>query len=212
MDIVNEVEFLKKTMKVHTLYNHYLDKVIKIYEMVHIAPIEFYEFREQQFAKDVGEGYVLQVEGAKMPRISEPLHESYRAIAEILEWEMQKTPTTEFTNIDISWDDLNTYEKTLMISMVKMMGFFTKKLSKISSSEKEEYKKKIKNIFLDKMVEENDGIFVPRIFRKILLEKRNDIAIKGAMSHRGNVSLSWGQLHSEGMIKILKSYGFVEIL
>lgn len=192
-------------MKVHELYSSYFHKTVKIYEMVHIAPQEFYDMRDKQFSEDVDNGYALQIEGMQIGERARPLHDSYRKIAKKIGYVMQSKPKISFTVSDVHLHNLSFIEKEKLFFMIKIVSalfsFADRNVSDVKMRE-----------VIDSLIEEP----IPKsklsfLTDELLLNKRNKIAVKAAINTPGNISMVWGKAHAEGLIHLFKVNGFVVV-
>lgn len=209
MNVISAHHLLKtmeKAYEVHTYRHEDRKHIIKIYEMVHIAPALFYKFRGSQWAADVAQGFILHHEGVVGLPKSVPLHEGYTKIAQALSWEMQGKPSLPFKNVDVAWEDMGKGTQVFVKVVAKMMLWLAKQLSE----EKEDNEDKHLSQLREKIVTKD--FKGPKVFSMVLqgflLHHRNKLAVEAATAEKAPVSLIWGAAHADGMGVLLEEKGY----
>lgn len=180
-------------------------RIIKIYEMIHLAPTEFYQARNVEMAADYRNGFVIHHEGIKS-KLGNSLKESYVTIAECLGWDFQKLPTqTPVEVIDANFDNLNFLDRKIFDGITGTVSFI---LEKVAKSMKGGVLAASVETFRDAVLTIDQKAKLPIGFNHYLLEKRNRIALRAALSEQKNVSLVWGKAHREGLEAGLFQAGF----
>lgn len=197
--------------KTYTMINQN-NKTIKIHEMIHIAPKEFFEKKQRDFDNDLAYGFVLHHEGIQnVPKKDNDLSlmESYRKIAQALKFTVQEKPTQNVEYYDISWNDMNIAERTLIRSIEKIVKFAAKQLEKNVTKHNELAEELRHSILTMKNnLDNNNTSLLQKAFSGFIVTKRNKIAVEHALSESKDVSLIWGAAHAPGIIQLLKKSGY----
>ena len=198
---------MKKNYRVSILRHPTSHHTIKFYEMVHIAPQSFYDFRNEELKKDIADGFVVHHEGVKnVPEMDGNLMEGYQMIAQALGWEAQKKPDYPFKQVDIAWEEMSFIPRQIVL---KLSGFTHWLGKKLMEAREEEDLKLIDEIKASLLAGEGKKpTFASKLIGSFLLTKRNKIAIEGALSASDNVSLVWGAAHAPGIIKGFSEAGY----
>lgn len=180
-------------------------RIVKIYEMIHIAPAEFYAARNAELAVDHKNGFVIHHEGIQ-GNLGKGMKDSYSTIAECLGWDFQKRPEpTPIEVIDVNLKDLNFFERQVFSSTIRTISFI---LGKVAKSLKEGPFSSSVETFRERFLTLDANTKMPLGLNTILLDKRNRIALKAVLKERKNVSLVWGKAHRRGLEAGLFQAGF----
>lgn len=171
--------------------------LIKIYEMVHIAPESFFAKRLKQWEEDVAAGFVLHHEGVVGVPADVPLKEGYLQVAEALGWKMQKLPPLPFRNVDVTWEETPQATKLFIKGVSKMVLWLGEKLLADVKEGQEKYADELREKILKNELETKGLLgFALSTF---LLQRRNALAVAAALEENSHVSMIWGAAHAEGM-------------
>lgn len=194
---------------------------IIVQEMVHVAPKEFYDIRYSEWNNYDKEGYVHYAEGVKVPEKINGINESYKVLADIVGFDVQKSSRTlNYKNLvfaDLKWKEMNPIDKMKITSVINLLKIMEKIInSAINSADSEEKKTEFSNnlrktfieVFKKDKLDKESKNFFSTIFNGLIIDKRNKKVVNAAMNDKRNVILPWGKAHSEGMLKILSDNGY----
>lgn len=180
--------------------------LIKIYEMVHIAPESFFAKRLKQWEDDVAAGFVLHHEGVAGVPADVPLREGYLKIAEALGWKAQEKPPLPFKNADVTWEEMPRATQLFMKGVSKAVLWVGEKLLEDVKDGEGKHVEDLREKVLKKELE-TKGL-LGFALRSFLLHRRNALAVTAALAENSNVSMIWGAAHAEGMGAIFLKEGY----
>lgn len=194
-------------MQRHLLSNG--TKSIVIYEMIHLAPVAFYEHLQAWWKRDHSNGMVIHLEGVTgMGEVGERYRDTTIKLAHILGFVTQPKPEVPWERKDITFTDLTPRQQR---KIKFLLTYFNKTINYLidAGTAKEVFADMIKNIWAE-----------PNVFQRIiravllspfndaLLDVRNKVAVMHALDTDKNVSMVWGKLHAPGVIRLLEDQGY----
>lgn len=208
MDNFTTLHKMRQNYRVHTLRHTDSHQLVVIHEMVHIAPKEFYDWKNEQFLQEYNNGFALHHEGVKAPELKD-LGLAYQQIASMLNWATQEKPTVPFHNHDITWEEMNWAEKQVMKTLAKTLKFLSTTLTASKEKQPTDSVKKSLEDIKESIVEGDiKNSHAPSVFKSFLIGKRNKIAMKHVVASAVPVSLIWGKAHAPDFIQQLEKRGY----
>lgn len=179
--------------RLHTLTKG--KKSIRVYEMVHIGPSEFYEKRQAAWERDYRRGWDIHCEGMRGAPFS--LQDVYAKIAHHLGFVSQPKPNVPHKVHDLTYQDFGILSRLKVRGLYYVLNLFGKLICMGDP-------KTMKDQFM-KTMESGDG---PDDRFRFLLDKRNKHAVQAALATPRNVSMIWGAMHAPGIITLLLAEGY----
>lgn len=219
----NYEELFTKHLKVHTLVNGRTGKVIKIHEMIHIAPESFYEQKNEEISRDHKKGMVIHQEGVRLQeQVNQEFGSGYKKLAELLGMTHQSRPVVPHQIKDVSWENLSPFElkKFRVVAKVAALGIglITSRIENAPEESRADVVDAVKDSFLSVLSSRANTVGPEKGTTKhkglvglvsgMLIDKRNDVAAAEALSTPESVSLVWGKAHAPGLIDTFIRSGY----
>lgn len=215
---------LTQNLQVHTLRQQSTGKVIKIHEMIHVAPESFYAKKSEEIADDYADGMVIHQEGVKLrEQVTQEFGSGYKKLAEQLGMKHQSLPTVPHQIRDVSWENLSTFELYKMKAVAHVaalgIGLITTRIENAPDQESREHLvNEVKDTLLRTLSAAANTVDIEKgttnhkgligLMSGLLIHKRNDVAAASALSTPEDVSMVWGKAHAPGLIDTFIRSGY----